>query len=691
MNNFFIFGFFSAVLSLAAAEATSSTSSRFYSLSVDEFNQDFKSGKLLTRLASALPKDALIQRVMPTEVVDNMLYGIFVQYTMGGSATCAPTIEFLGILEGHPSSRLSCRELISGKADDLECDEFFFDSVSQRIQCAVKCVKTGTEQDMALCEMGIALSDGSVSCKAIVDTTGTKDCIRNIDQCRGKVASYEILRSDDAIYSYVRDADGDFSVVTRFLAIDPCLTLTLSCNNTKHFYQRHDHPDGTTQLRWLNPATRLFEEADFNEFCSLVSLSENNYGIFIIDPQNPKDIFGQLFWHMGVIRPKWKSGAAQKFFDDAEAAIRAKLKEDGCLFSDAQFDYQTLQVSLIEGVRTIYGALQVVGFDDTVASFAYSTDDVLILNVTDTHPAKSLMYYRHELVQTRSKISEEAATDVNYSIFRPESVGADVDPRKTLVYIPGGPWSHFNTHDFLSQYKSFLAEGYTIIVPHEPLRQGFGYNYSFAQKQLGRRNLHHIMNILDDACGREGVNPHMVLMGESYGGWVACALAAKWRDFVSERSPLRLQSCIAQAADLNFKKWQENVEKSGYKKILTTFADDPVDVASITELQVPLLICHGLGDVRCPIDSIQAWAEGLRRAEQPFAFMKVLQGHAGILTSSSMYETQEYEIRLNIVRRLFGGKDIPVASAEQLDKYGIEVWHDNLRLFERAPKYPSRR
>ena len=75
------------------------------------------------------------------------------------------------------------------------------------------------------------------------------------------------------------------------------------------------------------------------------------------------------------------------------------------------------------------------------------------------------------------------------------------------------------------------------------------------------------MNILDDACGREGVNPHMVLMGESYGGWVACALAAKWRDFVSERSPLRLQSCIAQAADLNFKKWQENVEKSGYKKI----------------------------------------------------------------------------------------------------------------------------
>jgi pimeloyl-ACP methyl ester carboxylesterase len=690
MNNFFIFGGFSAVLSLAAAEAASSASSRFYSLSVDEFNQDSRSGKLLPKLASALPKDALIQRVMPTEVVDNMLYGIFVQYTLGGSATCAPTIEILGILEGHPSSRLSCRELISGKADDLECDEFFLDSASQRIQCVVKYVKAGTEQGMTICEMGIALSDGSVSCKAIVDTTGTKNCIRNIDQCGGKVASYEILRSD-AIYFYVREADGGFSEVTRFLATDPYLTLALPCNNTKHFYERHDRTDGTTQLRWLNPDTRLFEETNFNEFCSLVSLSENDYGIFIVDPQNPKDILGQLFWDKGVIRPKWRSRAAQEFFDKAEAAIRAKLKEDSCLFSDAQFDYQTLQVSLIESVRTIYGTLQVVGCDSTVASFAYGTGGVLILNVTETHPLESVVSYNHELIQTKSKIRGDADIDVHYSIFRPKPGGADVETRKTVVYIPGGPWSHFNTHDFLSQYKSFLAEGYTIIVPHEPLRQGFGYNYSFAQKQLGRRNLHHIMNILDDACGREGVNPEMVLMGESYGGWVACALAAKWQDFVPERSPLRLQACIAQAADLNFKKWQENVEKSGHKKILTTFADDPVDVTSITELQVPLLICHGLGDVRCPIDSIQVWAEGLRRAEQPFAFMKVLQGHAGILTSSSMYETQEYEIRLNIVRRLFEGNGLPGASAEGLDKYGIEVWHDNLCLFERAPKYPLRR
>ncbi len=57
------------------------------------------------------------------------------------------------------------------------------------------------------------------------------------------------------------------------------------------------------------------------------------------------------------------------------------------------------------------------------------------------------------------------------------------------------------------------------------------------------------MNALDDACAK-GVNPEMILMGESYGGWVACALAAKWRDFSPTESPIELQGCIAQAADL---------------------------------------------------------------------------------------------------------------------------------------------
>lgn len=677
MKKFFVFGFFNAILMLAAADATTSASSLFYSLSAEEVTEGQRSGALVAHLKPRLPDGAILQEICFSEPWGGRYNGIFVRYTQGGSATHAPTTEVLGIMEGGSHNKLSCRELIRSKAGDLRYEKFFFDSTDQSIHFAVVYIRADTKDEVVQ-EIGISLFDGNVLYKTVLDTRGTKECVRGCEQSLGRLTSYEVLRGD-TVYFYMGDSVKGFNEVTHFLTTEPCFILNLMCNQTKYFYQRRDNTDGTTQLRWLNPDRCLFEETNFkNEFCSLVLCAEGNYEIFIVDPQNPKDILGQLFWDRGIIRPKWRSEPAQKFFDDAEAAIRAKLRAEGHRFSDVAFDYQTLQVELIDGIRTIHGELQFVGFDDATAGFSYGVDNILILNVSDINPARSIMFYNYELSMVRG----DADTNVHYSIFRPTSTEGSVDLKKTLVYIPGGPWSHFNTHNFLRQYKPFIAEGHTVVVPHEPLRQGFGYNYSFAQKQLGKRNLHYIMNILDDAARYKGVNPQIVLMGESYGGWVASALAARWKDFVPKNSPIELQGCIAQAAVIDLKKWQEDIQESGREELLTTFSDNPIEVTSITDLQAPLLICHGLGDAQCSIESIQAWVKSLRISDQKVAFITMPEGHTSILASSSEYSAKECELRLNIVRRFFESRCIPAASTKQLGEYGIEVLYDNLSLFE---------
>lgn len=126
-------------------------------------------------------------------------------------------------------------------------------------------------------------------------------------------------------------------------------------------------------------------------------------------------------------------------------------------------------------------------------------------------------------------------------------------------------------------------------------------------------------------------------------------------ELFSPESHIELQGCIAQAADLNVGEWKNRHHSIGELGVVATFAENLLDVASITELQAPLLICHGLGDVRCPIESIQGWAKAPTTAGQPVPFIATPEGHTGILASSAMYSVEECEIRLNIVRRFFKG------------------------------------
>ncbi|MEI7493050.1 MAG: prolyl oligopeptidase family serine peptidase [Alphaproteobacteria bacterium] len=651
---------------------------------------------------------------MKTQLVDNVYNGIFIRYTLNGSVANSPNSEVLGVLIKGSNGELGCRELVTAKPDHIHLsnldnhvqDPFFFDSASKQLSFSIRYGVIGTADKEVLQEFSLCVQDKNIEHTAttVFETHGTERVLRSFEHAQGKISSYEVLRGG-ALCFYFRSTKGTLKEICRHdVNSHTVFMLALMSGQTKHIYKCEvDAKTDLASLYWLSPSKCRFKPTNFkNQFCSLCPLINDN--VIFVDPTNPRNILGYLTNNKGLVKPVWMNDATRNLFLAAEAALRAKLQESNKLFRDAVFSYKA--ISTIISSDFIYASCEALGFQ-RLLSFAYGTCIGIRFLCDDSGLISDKKAYDHEFVEASSSIKDEEDTTVHYSVFkRTEAAGGVDNTKKTLVHIPGGPWSYFHTN-FIEEYQSFIDDGYTIIVPHEPMRDGFGYKYMLAEKQLGRRNLNHIMNILDDAS-KKGTNSQMVLMGTSYGGWVASALAATWKEFKPTGSSIELLACIAQAAGLNLSDWKEKTLKYG-TGVSSTFADNPVDVSGITELQAPLLIFHGTGDVRCPIESIKKWAEALKEANQPFAFFTAPEGHDGILKPSTACNAQKYSLYQNIVRRFFGGNGadeecqlrqnivrrfiegntIPATSVEKLAEFSLSVQHDNLGLFKSPTSFLS--
>lgn len=671
MNKYFILWLFGTLVSLSAAS--------FYSPSVEELNS------FIPGIKDMLPRNAALQRVLHTQITNNTVHGVFVRCSLNGSAVTASNAEVLGIIGIKPDKSLYFHELVKAKPDSfiLDNDAFFFDLTEQKILFSVLYEKVATEDYRLLQEWGVTAAEGNIISheKTILKISDKNAAIRNYTQIRGRIHSYEVFSDKNASLN-IKNINGGFTKVFEYNVNTPVFIISLLCDCSKYFYKYLINAEtGLTQLYWLNLATCQFETTNLmDKFCSL--FAPGNDGTIIVDPKNPKHILGQLIWKKGVTQPEWYDESAKQFFLNAEKKIRRTLQTKNHPFRNAKFDYSAIKVKLIDSVLAIDGSLHIEGCDDSI-NFYHSEHQTCLSPINPNSEKPSA--YTHELVETTSKITGEPDTSVYYSLFKKPTKATNLtNAKKTLVYIPGGPWGPFRTNEFLKNYQPFINEGYTIIAPHEPLRDGFGYNYLLAEKQLGRRNLHHIMAILDDACNNKWANPQMVAMGESYGGWVASALAATWKDFKTPESLIELHGCIAQAADLDLNKWKDRHAKFGEQQIVETFADDPVNVAGITVLQSSLLIFHGTEDVCCTIDSMEVWADNLKQANQQFTFITAPEGHAGILPYSLFCAEEECRLRLNIVRRFIEGDKIPAASVQKLAEFNLSVVHNSAGLFEQS-------
>lgn len=667
-----------------------------------------------------LPKNgviSVIQELNPIYNLDVSGYPcVLVHFTVQESSENAPKAEFLAILKKNgPKFRfkdfirfkrgyeLGYTILVESCANELNADSYFFDSDSGKIAFAVRYDKlTGdvSNKSTSVEEIEINYADGSIQKTLIVESGVEKLNIIDTTADKGKVTSYNTIEKQQECV-YLKNQAGKFEKIAQTTSIVNPLHIMVA--SVKHTYLRYDTADSTT-LKWYNPETYELEETNFQGECSLFDLDSTDKEtdiVFIIDPNDPKNILGRLVWEKGIIRPELIDPNLKQLFKDAEIAIREKLSEENPNLENAEFDYKSFYSPYN---NAIFGDFKIFGFNTSLL-YSFSRNDRLKIYTTTPgvktsstsgspsilRPFKSCLpsidifheqtayQPQYEFVEMVSEINGSKTT-VRYSLFKPVE-GQNLENSKalkTLVYIQGGPWVPFMKGAFLESHKPFIEEGYTIIVPHEPTRDGFGSEYLTKPDQIGRNNLYHIMNILDHAHKNKAINPNIVLKGASYGGWVACALAACWIGFRPEGSQIQLHACIAEAADLDLIKWKDATLARSLVGA-RTFSETPLNVASITQLQARLLICHGLGDVRCPIESVNSWHKILKENNQPITFITTPIAHSSIF--DLFPESPKGNTLARHILEKVSRKDSQKIKLKDLKEHGVTLVHDGLKMF----------
>jgi len=196
---------------------------------------------------------------------------------------------------------------------------------------------------------------------------------------------------------------------------------------------------------------------------------------------------------------------------------------------------------------------------------------------------------------------------------------------KTIVMMEGGPEGTY-TGGYSPFVKAFTQAGWSVILPQESLRTGYGWkHYSKGIGEMGRKNLHQLLHIFHDAIGKSLIpNQEQVhLYGSSYGGFVAASFSLRW-DFLHAQAGLpklfNFQSIVADASLVDYSPilWTNREAVIGINDA-ETFRRSfmPLHLEG-PELSAPLTLVHGKVDIRCSANDIRAFLTALKTAGHPF-------------------------------------------------------------------------
>lgn len=195
---------------------------------------------------------------------------------------------------------------------------------------------------------------------------------------------------------------------------------------------------------------------------------------------------------------------------------------------------------------------------------------------------------------------------------------------KTIVLMEGGPRSYY-TGSFAEIIDHYTKNGWSVIIPQESLRTGYGWQH-FARGigEMGRRNLHQLLHIFHDAIGKSLIPDinQVSLYGHSYGGFVATSFALRWPELHVEaglEKKFDLQSIVADAAMVDF--GLLNLDSSRLLLHDSVLADQDAYMHRVMPihrvgepLSAPLFLVHGRVDVRCSAAHMQEFIGGLKAA-----------------------------------------------------------------------------
>lgn len=187
-------------------------------------------------------------------------------------------------------------------------------------------------------------------------------------------------------------------------------------------------------------------------------------------------------------------------------------------------------------------------------------------------------------------------------------------PYPTVLLVHGGPHLAFG-ETFFPSVQLLCGAGFAVLMGNPSGSRGYGDTFAQATYQdWGGLDADELLAAVDDTVDRGHADPErLAVCGLSYGGYMACLLAARTSRFAA---------AVAEnpVTDLLSQHWTSDV---GPRLMPAYFGDDPAATALYRErspltyaaqCRTPTLLIIGLDDARVPPDQGTAFYAALREA-----------------------------------------------------------------------------
>lgn len=180
--------------------------------------------------------------------------------------------------------------------------------------------------------------------------------------------------------------------------------------------------------------------------------------------------------------------------------------------------------------------------------------------------------------------------------------------KPTLIYVHGGPASQ--TCAQFNDYIQYLVDrGFAVVAPNVRGSSGYGREYLAADDVRQRMDsVKDLVSLVDVLIANHHVDPKRIgIMGRSYGGFMTLAAITHYPDlWVAAVNIVGISSFATFMQTTG--KWRRKLRGSEYGTIENDleFFNDIDPIHRTENINVPMLVYHGLNDTRVPVqESVQ--------------------------------------------------------------------------------------
>jgi hypothetical protein len=398
-----------------------------------------------------------------------------------------------------------------------------------------------------------------------------------------------------------------------------------------NYYSFQHLPGDFLTIRLFDHATESWKDSNVVNIPSkLASLVERDFGI---DSKDPSSILWLRDPDLEKAIDGWKffSLDCKERFEARIAHIRTHWAQKGYSFKDSSVEFPSPS-NVVEASEVNFclpfqypGKVHFKGDGDLETTLHGISD----LGSFLTKP------YHLELCHVRLE-----KDGYNFPYYTLQRDGSASGPRPILWLIDGGPCTQWfaTLEDPLIDW--FLKHNFLVVIPRERIRQDFGYGHHEAGVgNLHKQSLEDAIAAVNDVIHKGIGNGEMVVgHGESYGGYALSAIATRWREF-QDIAYFKPRGFFAQASLLAPDFSHEIYNTINYipREMEFNFGGphreqlESLFPLSRSDLEIPLVLIHGVTDDRCPIETTRAFYGKFREHALLEAYVEHKEGHYSIV------------------------------------------------------------